>query len=158
MRISFRLCSLTLTRLVLNKPLGPELNSVIIAVKMQVNQYILFWLTDVGSDTECLVADNYCLLKNYLVKVYPNLCSCWYNANIKRKICYYHILSLSFNTDYSEVVHLILGTTLVSIKHSLHIYNLSSFYLLLSSLCLGLRNNVLSQLCDYIKQVFMTNR
>ena len=33
---SSRLCSLTLTRLVLHKPLGADLNSVIIAVKMQV--------------------------------------------------------------------------------------------------------------------------
>ena len=32
----FRLCSLTLTRLALHKPLGADLNSVIIAVKMQV--------------------------------------------------------------------------------------------------------------------------
>ena len=33
----FRLCSLTLTRLVLHKALGADLNSVIIAVKMQVS-------------------------------------------------------------------------------------------------------------------------
>ena len=33
----FRLCSLTLTRLALHKPLGADLNSVIIAVKMQVS-------------------------------------------------------------------------------------------------------------------------
>ena len=39
--LSSRLCSLTLTRLVLHKPLGADLNSVIIAVKMQVS-YIVF--------------------------------------------------------------------------------------------------------------------
>ena len=37
----FRLCTLTLTRLVLNKPLGPDLTSVIIAVKMQVRNKII---------------------------------------------------------------------------------------------------------------------
>ena len=36
----FRLCSLTLTRLALHKPLGADLNSVIIAVKMQVRLQI----------------------------------------------------------------------------------------------------------------------
>lgn len=36
-----RLCSLTLTRLVLHKPLGAELNSVIIAVKMQSSKRTL---------------------------------------------------------------------------------------------------------------------
>ena len=34
--ICFRLCTLTLTRLVLHKPLGSDLTSVIVAVKMQV--------------------------------------------------------------------------------------------------------------------------